>query len=157
MVAGSMVNGPYGTTRGSCQPESVSQSISTMWSVKCCPNPGEARISARLAGEAGFGFMVRENMLTPRRCHRWRGYGRSGDRGSHHHRCGSENRTADTRTPDRRGSIYLMTSLSHVRGYERGFRHAHGDRTAPDDDGDLVTVGDPGVGIDERQGDAVAE
>src|SRR5262245_9140976 len=50
--------GPKGETRGRCQPPSFDQHRSTMWSVKCRPNPGSARMTSRSETGRGSAFGV---------------------------------------------------------------------------------------------------
>ena len=57
-MAGSSVSGPYGVIRASCQPFSGVHSTVTMWSVKCVPKPGLARISASSASLRGWSDRV---------------------------------------------------------------------------------------------------
>ena len=56
-MAGSIANGPYGTTAESCQPSASVQVATAMWSVKLVPNPGSSRIAARSLADRGWGFL----------------------------------------------------------------------------------------------------
>ncbi len=53
--------GPYGCTRGRCQPPSSDQQMSTMWSVKCLPKPGSAMMSACSAADFAASLRVTAN------------------------------------------------------------------------------------------------
>ena len=52
-MAGSKVNGPYGSSRPSCQPSSWVQRKVIMWSVNLTPNAGAASNWSRSAARTG--------------------------------------------------------------------------------------------------------
>src|SRR6516164_11607050 len=102
-----------------------------MWSVKCLPNPGSARIDSRSASVAGLDARITVNsreplvmgpIVYPRedgffcRVNRWR--------------------------------------LPRFHGDERGAHHFAFDGAAADVDGDLLAVVDPRGGVDQCQPDA---
>src|SRR4051794_1919147 len=53
MLAGSIDSGAYGTSCPSCQPRPSVHLMVTMWSVKCRPKPGAARIASRSTADSG--------------------------------------------------------------------------------------------------------